>query len=355
MKGEFPQIQFMKGVKSMKKVLKWSAAAVCLAMMLTIVTGCGKTATESKAKVKIKVCEVTHSVFYAPQYAAINLGFFADEGIDLELTTAEGTDKVMSTVLSNNADIGLAGPEASIYVYNEGKTDSAQIFALVTQRDGSFLVGRQKDPNFTWDKIRNKVVLPGRKGGVPYMTLQYVIRKNGLDPFKDTKLDDSIQYALMGPAFTNGTGDYVTMFEPAASQIEAKGKGYIVASIGKESGEIPFTAYCAKKSYLEKNSDLIARFTRAVYKGQKWVYSHTPEEIAKAMAPSFPDSDVKLLTTVAQRYKDIEAWSPNPVLKPEEFSLLQEVMTQAGELKQKVPYDKLINTSFAEQAIKDVK
>ncbi|MGX8710055.1 MAG: ABC transporter substrate-binding protein [bacterium] len=339
----------------MKKVLKWSAAALCLAVLLAAVAGCGKAATENEEKVKVRVCEVTHSVFYAPQYAAINLGFFAEEGIDLELATAEGTDKVMSTVLSNNADIGLAGPEAAIYVYNEGKADSAEIFALVTQRDGSFLLGREPDPNFTWDKIRGKVVLPGRKGGVPYMTLQYVIRKNGLDPQKDTKLDDSIQYALMGPAFTNGTGDYVTMFEPAASQIVAQGKGYVVASIGRESGEIPYTGYCAKKSYIEKNPDLIARFTRAVYRGQKWVCSHTPEEIAKAMAPSFPDSDVKLLTTVAKNYKDIEAWSPNPILKPEEFSLLQEVMTQAGELKQTVPYDKLINTSFAEQAVKDVK
>nr|WP_319488896.1 ABC transporter substrate-binding protein [uncultured Caproiciproducens sp.] len=339
----------------MKKVLKFFAAAVCLAMMLVMVTGCGKTVTESKAQVKIKVCEVTHSVFYAPQYAAINLGYFKDEGIEIDLSTAEGTDKVMSTVLSNNADIGLAGPEASIYVYNEGKTDSVQIFALVTQRDGSFLLGRQPDPNFSWDKIRNKVVLPGRKGGVPYMTLQYVIRKNGIDPLKDTKLDDSIQYALMGPAFTNGTGDYVTMFEPAASQIVAQGKGYIVASIGKESGEIPYTAFCAKKSYIEKNSDLITRFTKAFYKGQKWVDTHTPEEIAKAIAPSFPDTDVKLLTAATQNYKDINAWSHDPIVKPAAFALLQEVMTQAGELKQNVPYDKLINTSFAEQVMKEVK
>ncbi len=337
----------------MKKWSKISAIAVCLAMLLTLFTGCGKKETQSK--VKVRLCEVTHSIFYAPQYAAINLGYFAEEGIDLELSNGQGADKVMTSVLSGSVDIGFAGPEASIYVYNEGKADYAQVFALLTQRDGSFLVGREKDPNFTWDKVKGKVVLPGRKGGVPYMTLEYVMHKNGVDPEKDTKLDNSIQYALMASAFTNGTGDYVTIFEPTASMIEAQGKGYIVASIGEQSGEIPYTAYFAKKSYLEKNTDLIGRFTRAIYKGQKWVASHSAAEIAKTVAPSFPDTDEKLLTTVAQRYKDIDAWSPDPVLKQSGFDRLQEVMTQAGELKQSAPYDKIVNTSFAEKAIKEVK
>lgn len=337
----------------MKKWLKFFAVALCLAMLTGMSAGCAQ--NNNKGKVKVRLCEVTHSIFYAPQYAAINQGYFAEEGIELELSNGEGADKVMAAVLSNNVDIGFAGPEASIYVYNEGKTDNTQVFALLTQRDGSFLVGRQPDPNFTWDKVRNKVILPGRKGGVPYMTLEYVIRKNGIDPDKDTTLDNSIQFALMAGAFTSGTGDYVTLFEPTASTLEAQGKGYIVASIGKESGEISYTAYFAKKSFIEKNPDLMQRFTRAIYKGQKWVQSHSAEEIAKLVAPSFPSTDVKLLTTVAQRYKDIDAWSPNPLLKPEEFSLLQTVMTQAGELKQTAPYDKIVNTSFAEKAIKELK
>ncbi len=337
----------------MKRLLKFFAAATCFAMLLAMVTGCGSKQTAGNTKVRL--CEVTHSIFYAPQYAAINLGYFKDEGIDLELSNGEGSDKVMSAVLSNSVDVGLAGPEASIYVYNEGKADNTQIFALVTQRDGSFLMGRQPDPNFTWDKIRNKVVLPGRKGGVPYMTLEYVIRKNGIDPEKDTTLDNSIQFALMAGAFTSGTGDYVTLFEPTASMLEAQGKGYILASVGKESGEICYTGYTAKKSYIEKNPDVIEKMTKALYRGQLWVSSHSPEEIAKVVAPSFPDSDVKLLTTVAQRYKDIEAWSPTPVLKPASFSLLQEVMTQAGELKQNVPYDKVVNTTYADKVVKEVK
>lgn len=330
----------------MKKLSRFSAAFVCVAMLLTVTAGC-KTA---QTKDKVTLCEVTHSIFYAPQYVAMNLGYFEEQGISIELSNGQGADKVMSAVLSNNVDIGFAGPEASIYVYNEGKEDYTQVFALLTQRDGSFLVGRNPDPNFTWDKLRGKVILPGRKGGVPYMALEYSLRKNGLDPDKDVKLDNSIQFALMAGAFTGGTGDYVTLFEPTASMMEAQGKGHIVASIGTQSGEIPYTAYFAKKSYIEKNQDLILRFTKALYKGQQWVQSHSAAEIAKAVAPSFTDTDEKLLTTVAQRYKDIGVWSGTPVLKPEQFALLQKVMTQAGELKKEAPYEKVINTTFAEKA-----
>jgi NitT/TauT family transport system substrate-binding protein len=331
----------------MKKLFRFTAAAVCAAMLVTVTAGC-KTA---QTKDKVTVCEVTHSIFYAPQYAAMNLGYFEEQGISVELSNGQGADKVMSAVLSNNVDIGFAGPEASIYVYNEGKEDYTEVFALLTQRDGSFLVGRNPEPNFTWDKLRGKVILPGRKGGVPYMALEYSLRKNGLDPNKDVTLDNSIQFALMAGAFTGGTGDYVTLFEPTASMMEAQGKGHIVASIGTQSGEIPYTAYFAKKSYIEKNSDLIQRFTKAVYKGQQWVQSHSAAEIAKTVAPSFSDTDEKLLTTVAQRYKEIGVWSSTPVLKPEAFALLQRVMTQAGELKKEAPYEKVVNTTFAEKAI----
>jgi NitT/TauT family transport system substrate-binding protein len=337
----------------MRKLLKFFGIPMCIAILLTMATGCG--ASQTKTVDKVTVCEVTHSIFYAPQYAAINLGFFKDEGIQIELSNGAGTDKVMSAVLSNNINIGFAGPEASIYVYNQGKTDYTEVFALLTHRDGSFLVGRSPDPNFTWDKIRNKVVLPGRKGGVPYMTLEYVIRKNGLNPDKDTKLDNSIQFALMAGAFTSGTGDYVTLFEPTASMLEAAGKGYIVASVGKQSGEIPYTSYFAKKSYIEKNPDLIQRFTKAVYKGQTWVASHSAAEIAKVVATSFPDTDVKLLTTVVQRYKDIDVWSSTPVLTSDSFALLQKVMTQAGELTKDSPYDKVVNNAYAQKAVTEAK
>lgn len=329
----------------MKRVLSvLLAAALCLAAF----TGC---AAGPKAKEKVRLCEVTHSVFYAPQYAAIHLGFFDDAGIEIELSNGQGADKVMAAVLSDNVEIGFAGPEASIYVYNEGKEDHTQVFAQLTQRDGSFLVAREPDPDFTWSKLEGKHILPGRKGGVPYMALEYVIRQNGMDPEKDLLMDNSIQFALMTGAFTGGTGDYVTIFEPTATQLEAEGKGYIVASVGEAAGEIPYTAYFAKKSYLEKNRELVTRFTRAVYRGQQWVAEHSAAEVAKAIAPAFPDTEEELLATVVQRYKDIDAWNDEPVMTEGSFELLQEVMTQAGELAKRAVYEDVVDNSFAEQVM----
>lgn len=330
--------------------MKATKKLVCLGLSLLLavpfLSGCSK---EEEKTVKVTLCEVTHSIFYAPQYAAINLGYFAEEGIEIELSNGQGADKVMSAVLSDNVDIGFAGPEASIYVYNEGKEDHTQVFALLTQRDGSFLVAREPDPRFTWDKLKGKHILPGRKGGVPYMALEYVIRNHGLDPYEDMYLDNSIQFALMAGAFSSGTGDYVTLFEPTASMLEAEGKGYIVASVGEEAGEIAYTGYFAKKSFIEENSDLIERFTRAIYRGQQWVAEHSPGEIAEAVAPSFPDTSIELLTTVVQRYKDIDAWKENPVLEKETFDLLQNVMTSAGELSKPAPHDIVVNNEFAEK------
>ena len=334
----------------MRKCMK-PLAVLAAALLLLSAAGCQK----KEENAKVRVCEVTHSIFYAPQYAAIHLGYFEQEGIEIELSNGQGADKVMAAVLSDNMDIGFAGPEAAIYVYNEGKEDFAEIFALLTQRDGSFLLAREPDPDFTWDKLKGKHILPGRKGGVPYMTLEYVMKQHGLDPQNDLLMDNSIQYALMAGAFTGGTGDYVTMFEPTGSMMEKEKQGYIVASIGAESGEIPYTAYFAKKSYIEKNKDLIERFTRAIYKGQKYVAEHSATEVAKAVAPSFPDSDEELLTTVVQRYKDIDAWSKTPALPAESFELLQDVMTEAGELSQRVPHDKLINNTFAEKVVAETK
>ena len=237
----------------MKRVLSIFLAAV---LVLLTLAGCG---AAPKAKEKVRLCEVTHSVFYAPQYAAIHLGFFDDAGIEIELSNGQGADKVMAAVLSDNVEIGFAGPEASIYVYNEGNEDHTQVFAQLTRRDGSFLMAREPDPDFTWEKLRGTRVLSGRKGGVPYMALEYVVRQHGMDPATDLVMDDSVQFSLMTGAFTGGNGDYATCFEPTASMVEAEGKGYIVASVGEAAGEIPYTAYFAKKSYLEKNADLVQR------------------------------------------------------------------------------------------------
>ena len=332
----------------MKRILiRLVAALGILTLLLLPAAGCDRQ-TDSDV---ISLCEVTHSVFYAPQYVAIGLGFFEEEGITVELSTGEGADKVMAAVLSGSIDIGFAGPEAAIYVYNEGRDNYAQVFAQLTQRDGSFLVAREPDPDFTWDALKGAHVLPGRVGGVPYMALCHVLREKGLDLSKDLTLDSSIQYALMTSAFTSGTGDYVTVFEPTASTLEQNGQGYIVASVGEAAGDVPYTAYFASKEYLTENTELVERFTRAIYKGQQWVASHSAAEIAEAVQSAFPDADLPTLTSAIQSYKDIDAWCTDPLLRPDSFDRLQDIIQEAGELTEKAPYDPVVNTTFANKVM----
>ena len=302
---------------------------------------------------KISVNEVARSVFYAPQYVAINNGFFKEEGLEIELTTGQGADKVMTAVLAGQSDIGFAGPEASIYVYNEGKEDYAEVFAQMTKRDGSFLVSKTDTDNFSWNDLKGKTVIPGRKGGVPYMTFEYVLKQNGINPETDVNLDDSIKFDLMAGAFAGGDAEYVTLFEPTASMTEEAGKGYVVASVGEASGEIPYTAYFAKKSYIEENKDVIQGFTNAIYKGQQWVKQHSAKEIAEVIQDFFPDTDLDMLTKSIQSYMDIDAWNDTPILKEEAFNRLQTVMKEAGELDKEAPYNKVINNEFAENSIKN--
>ena len=297
----------------------------------------------------IQLNEVTRSVFYAPQYVAISNGFFEEEGLELEITTGQGADKVMTAILAGQSDIGLCGPEAAIYVYNEGREDYVEVFAQLTQKDGSFLVSKNPTDNFSWKDLVGKTVIPGRKGGVPYMTLEYVLKQNGIDPQKDLVLDDSIQFDLMAGAFAGGEAEYVTLFEPTASMTQDAGKGYIVASVGEAAGEVPYTAYCASKSYIEENADIIEGFTRAVYKGEQWVKNHTAREVAEAIQDFFPDTTIESLENSVQKYKDIDAWKEDPVLKEEAFDKLQEIMSEAGELDTKAPYDKVVNNTFAEK------
>ena len=242
----------------------------------------------------------------------------------------------------------MPGPEASIYVYNEGKEDYTQVFAQMTKKDGSLLVARNKTDKFSWEDVKGKTIIPGRKGGVPFMTLQYVLRKNGINPETDVILDDSIKFDLMAGAFASGNAEYVTLFEPTASMTEKEGKGYIVASVGEAAGDIPYTAYFAKKSYIEKNEEIIQKFTEAIYEGQKWVKENTAKEIAEVIQSFFPDTSVEMLESAVKTYKDIEAWNETPELKEESFERLQEVMTQAGELTKKVPFEKIVNNKYAE-------
>ena len=336
-----------------KKLVYLLVIVVIIAIIVSIIVIKNKTDENRNGLQTINVSEVTRSVFYAPQYVAISNGYFEERGLKIELTTGQGADAVMTSVLANQCDIGFAGPEASIYVYNEGKEDYTEVFAQLTKKDGSLLVSRTDEENFSWENLKGKTVIPGRKGGVPYMTLEYVLKKNGINPKTDVVLDDSIKFDLMAGAFTAGNADYVTLFEPTASLTEQEGKGYVVASVGEEAGEIPYTAYFAKKSYIEANEEIIQKFTDAIYEGQIWVKEHTAEEIANVIQDFFPDTSIEMLANAIQTYKDIEAWNETPVLKEESFNRLQEVMTMAGELENQVPYEKIVNNTYALKSIEN--
>lgn len=329
----------------MKKILAFILAVL---MMVPALCACGK----ADKKTVVRLNEVTHSVFYAPQYVALSQGFFAEEGLQVELINGGGADKVMTAVVSGQSDIGLAGPEASIYVYNQGKADHTQIIAQLTKRDGSFLVGRS-DGTFSWEDLRGKTIIGGRKGGVPEMTLEYVLRQNGLTPGVDVTVDTSVQFNMMAGAFTGGQGDYVALFEPTATQVEAAGQGYVLTSIGQESGEIPYTAYFANVSWLRENADTAQRFVNAIAKAQKWVQEHTDREVAQAIIDQFPDTSLDELEAVTARHRQIDAWNATPVMEQHALERLETVMEQAGELvhSQWVPFDDLVNNTFAQKAI----
>lgn len=293
---------------------------------------------------KIKVAEVAHTVFYAPQYAAISQGFFEEEGLDVELILTPGADKVTAAVLSGDVEIGFSGSEACIYVYNAGEKDYLKTFAQLTQKDGSFLVSRQKIDNFTLDDLKGKSVIGGRQGGMPEMTFEWALRQNGIDPTKDLDIDTSVAFAAMGGAFIGGQGDFVTLFEPNALQIEKQGFGYVVASIGELGGVVPYTSYSARNSYLEKNPEIIEKFTRAIQKGLDFVHNHSDEEVAKAILDFFPDTSLTDLTGVMERYRSIDAWPTTTTFSSESFYHLQDIMMAANELDSTVKYEDLIYT-----------
>lgn len=298
---------------------------------------------------KISVMEVTRSIFYAPQYVAMSQGFFEEEGLEIDLTTGSGADSVMTAVLSNQVDIGFSGPEAAIYVYNQGSTDYPKVFAQLTKRDGSFLVSREENTNFKWEDVKGSVIIPGRVGGVPNMTLQYVLRKNGINIEKDVTLDTSISFDLMAGAFSAGNADYVSLFEPTASATEIAKAGHIVASIGAGTDEVTYTTYYATTSYIEQNKDVIQSFTNATNKGLQWVKTHSAEEIADAISGYFPDTDRDLLIKVVQNYINIDPWNTTPVVSESGFNLLQTIMEEAGQLDKRALFNEVVDNSFAEK------
>ena len=289
----------------------------------------------------VKVAEVAHSIFYAPQYAAISNSYFEDYGIDIDLTLASGADKVIAAVLSNDVNIGFSGIEATIYVYNGGEKDYLKTFAQLTQKDGSFLVSREKIDNFTLNDLKGKYVIGGRKAGMPEMTFEWALKENGIDK-NDLTIDTSIQFASMQGAFVSGTGDFVTLFEPNALDVEKQGLGYVVASVGELGGIVPYTSYSARSSYIEENKDLIDNFEKAIQKGLDFVHNNDSKTVAESIITFFPDTSIDDLTKVIDRYKSIDVWPTTTEFKEESFNHLQDIMINANELEKKVPYNELI-------------
>ncbi|MCD8370308.1 MAG: ABC transporter substrate-binding protein [Clostridiales bacterium] len=314
-------------------------------------TACGRTGANS-GLTKVTLNEVAHSVFYAPQYAAIGLGYFEEEGIDLTLVNGAGADKVMTALLSGDADIGFMGSEASIYTYANGAEDYAVNFAQLTQRAGNFLVGRKADPDFTWENLRGTKVLGGRAGGMPEMVFEFILKKYGIDPQSDLTIDQSISFGLTAAAFTSDDSDYTVEFEPYATSLELEGNGTVVASLGTESGYVPYTAYCARKSYIAAHPDVVQEFTNAIQKGLEYVNTHSSEEIARTIQPQFPETPLENLINIIGRYQSQDTWKNDTIFEESSFDLLQNILEEAGELKNRVPYTDLVTTEYSEAALR---
>lgn len=334
----------------MKK--KFLSLSLVLCLAVAMLSGCEKAATLSTGLTPVTLNEVAHSIFYAPMYVAIEEGYFKDEGIDLTLVTGFGADKTMTAVLTGEADIGFMGSESTIYTYVGGTQDYVVNFAQLTQRAGNFLVARKPIEDFTWDMLTGTNVLGGRAGGMPQMVFEYILKKNNIDPMTDLNIDQSIDFGSTAAAFSGGQADFTVEFEPHATALETKGDGYVVASLGENSGYVPYTAFSAKKKYIEANRDLIQSFTNALQKGMDYVQTHTPKEIAKVIAPQFKETDLETLTTIVERYYNQDTWKDNLIFTEDAFTLLQNILEESKVLEKRVPYEDLVTTEFAENAIK---
>lgn len=338
----------------MKRQKILAALLTALLLAMAALGGCGKNSSSSNGT-KVILNEVAHSIFYAPMYVAIEEGYFSEEKIDLELVTGYGADKTMTALLTGEADIGFMGSEASIYTYLQGAQDYAINFAQLTQRAGNFLVSRYPIDDFKWDMLKGSYVLGGRKGGMPQMVFEYILKMNRINPDTDLKIDTSIDFGSTAAAFAGakegeaGYADFTVEFEPHATSLEAQGKGYIVASLGTDSGYVPYTAFCARKSYFTEHQDTLLGFTKALQKGMDYVSSHSAEEIASVIQKQFPETDLETITTIVSRYKNQDTWKNDLVFTEDSFKLLQNILMEAGELEKYVPYEDLVDNTFSEK------
>lgn len=324
---------------------------LCLLLTFTTFTGCSlNTSSANNKTTAVTLNEVAHSIFYAPLYVAIENGYFEEEGIQLTLVTGFGADKTMTAVLSGEADIGFMGPETTLYTYNEGANDQIKNFAQLTQRAGNFLVARRDMPDFSWTDLQGKNVLGGRKGGMPEMIFEYILKQHGLDPVKDLTINQNIDFGSTAAAFSGGSGDFSIEFEPGATSLETEGSGYVVASLGIDSGYVPYTSFSAKSSYLNEHPEIIQSFTNALQKGLEYTANHTPEEIATVISPQFKETDLATITTIVTRYYEQDTWKTDLIFEEESYDLLLDILSEAGELTETPPYGALVDTTFAEKA-----
>lgn len=343
----------MKG--KIKNIL---AVAGVLTLISSLFWGCQKDSKESTKEnekiITVRLNEVVRSVFYAPMYVAINEGFFEEEGLKIDLSTGQGADKTMQQLLSGNADIGFSGPEQVIYIYNQGREDYPVVFAQLTQRDGSFLVGRKEEVNFDWKLLKGKELIGGRPGGIPEMALEYVLKQNRIDPKKDVSMVTNIDFTATAGAFISGTGEYVALFEPTASMLEEAGNGKIVASVGESAGNIAYTCFYTTKSYMEENPEIIQKFTNAVKKGQEWVKEHSNEEVADSISSFFPGTDREIIIKVIENYRSIEAYATSPVVSEEGLNKLMDIIQEYDStlIEERPDFNTIVNNSFAKEAMK---
>lgn len=339
-----------------KNTLKLIGAVVSMVLTVGMLSGCGKSdSNKDSDEVKtVKVNEVTRSIFYAPMYAAISEGFFEEEGINIELTTGQGADKTMQQLISGNVDIGFSGPEQVIYIYNQGRDDLPKVFAQLTQKDGSFLVAKDKHTEFSWDDIKGKKVIGGRPGGVPEMALEYVLNQKGIDKDKDIELITNIAFDAVPAAFLGGNGDYAALFEPSATKIANEVDGQIVASIGENAGNLPYTCYYALDSYIKENKDLLVKFVRAIQKGQEWVMKNDDATVAKSIKSFFEGTDEEIIATVVGNYKEIEAYASTPVVSEEDMNRLMDIIQAYDKelITNRPEFEKIVDTSISKEAIK---
>ena len=328
----------------MKKII---GSLICLLLIVLITIGIfigkGKDNTEDNLT-KITVAEVAHSIFYTPMYVADSLGYFEDEGIDVDIILTSGADAVAASVMSGDAQIGFCGSEQSIYIYNGGEKDYLVNFAGLTKRDGSFIIGRT-DKEFDIKDLKGSHIIAGREGGMPAMTLAYTLNENGIE-LDELNFDTSIAFASMSGAFIGGTGDYVALFEPTGLQLEKQGYGYVVASLGELGGEVPYTTFMTRKSYLENNKDIIEGFNKAIQKGLDYTFNHTDKELAEIITDYFPDTSLNDLTETIKRYREADSWYSTTYITEEGFNRVQDIMDNSDKLEKKVPYEKLVNNVY---------